>query len=245
MRRQPCGVAGVVHSGGRGNAASNSGSVGGGGGGGGFYGGGGGALAGGGGGSSYTTIGQGTIYQDGANGGDGYMLYTFGVDPVSMFPSVLPTPFPTYTAMRPPTVTPTTRMPSITPTVAPSQMTCSSYQSSSTGGFNVACNINTAAGYYWAVGQKVGEYGTYGLQSTENYPHCNATTVGKTARPQDRCSQGRHPVVFSSQQLVQAAELCMHPRDMSLSRHRGVDVLLQQTALRSVLGHLCQNSVHH
>jgi hypothetical protein len=50
------------------------------------------------------------------------------------------------------------------------------------GNWDIDCNDNTADGYYWVVGDKVREYGYYGLGNSGVHPPCNANHLGEKAQ---------------------------------------------------------------
>jgi nitrogen fixation-related uncharacterized protein len=73
-----------------------------------------------------------------------------------------------------------TQQPSSSPTSHRTDMSCETFRSINgwTKSNRIACNVNTASGYYWKVTLKVDEYGLWGFCSSGNYPVCNSSTVG-------------------------------------------------------------------
>jgi hypothetical protein len=59
---------------------------------------------------------------------------------------------------------------------------CVNYQSGKLRSSRVACNAQTADGYYWKITDRIGEYGFYGFCSSKSYPKCDSTTVGETGK---------------------------------------------------------------
>jgi hypothetical protein len=57
-------------------------------------------------------------------------------------------------------------------------ISCVNYQTGKLRSSRVACNTQTADGYYWKITDRVGEYGFYGFCSSKSYPKCDSTTVG-------------------------------------------------------------------
>jgi hypothetical protein len=98
-----------------------------------------------------------------------------------------PTSQPSSQPSRQPTSQPTTqptRQPSSSPTSHRTDMSCETFQSINgwTKPSRIACNVNTASGYYWKVTLKVGEYGTSGFCSSGVYPGCNSTAIGTSGQ---------------------------------------------------------------
>jgi hypothetical protein len=98
-----------------------------------------------------------------------------------------PTSQPSSQPSRQPTSQPTTqptRQPSSSPTSHRTDMSCETFRSINgwTKPSRIACNVNTASGYYWKVTLKVGEYGTSGFCSSGVYPGCNSTAIGTSGQ---------------------------------------------------------------